>query len=189
MSDNNIAVINIPLEKLTKAKDLDGLRGMVHGEKGIIENVRIYEPEKLTNLVNSGLLMNLVSTLVAQKHLADINDKLNDIQENISDIKDFLLNERKSRLSAAYQTSSHLYNMLAKGKDIPETEVTTLSLHVTHIREVYEHIKIDMQELLLKKIANIKSIQSKNSYTIFYELNMLYNDIKLCCNRSGYGTA
>lgn len=181
MSDNNIAVINIPLEKLTKAKDLDGLRGMVHGEKGIVENVRIYEPEKLTNLVNSGLLMNLVSTLVAQKHLADINDKLNDIKENISDIKDFLLNERKSRLSAAYQASSKLYNMLAKGKDIPETEVTMLSLHLTHIREVYEHIKIDMQELLLK-MANIKSMQSKNSYTIFYELNMLYSDIKLCCN-------
>ena len=83
---NQIVSINIDPRKLTLAKDGNGLRGMVHGVNkdgkfGVVENVRIFEANTLKQFINSGVIFNLASTVVAQKHLADINEKLKEIQK------------------------------------------------------------------------------------------------------------
>lgn len=181
LSNKNHAIVNIPLNKLTKAKDEDGLRAIIHGQKGISENARIYEPKTLRNLINSGILLNLASTLTAQKHLADINEKLDEINSNLNDIKEHLQQERGAKITSAYKEASKTYNYLAKGEKISNQEENLLGNHLTHIQQVYDHIQID----LIKISNNIKEcnkLQSNNLFDLLKKYNFAYEELKLCCN-------
>lgn len=126
MMRSHVVSINIDPRKLTPAKDGNGLRGMVHGYNenghfGITENVRIFEADTLKQVVNSGVILNLASTVVAQKHLADINEKLKEIQKNLDDIKGFLNNERRSKIEAAIKLVEQVSKHMAKyGQEVPD---------------------------------------------------------------------
>lgn len=181
LSNQNYAIINIPLEELTKAKDGNGLRAIVHGNKGIVKNAKIYEPETLQNLVNSGILLNLASTLVAQKHLADISEKLDEINENIKDIKDWLVQERKSKITSAYKEACSVYKYLIPGEKIALTEENVLGNHLATIQSVYEHIKQDLVKFS-NDIKGINSIQPNKLLKSFKKYISAYEELKLCCN-------
>ena len=123
---SHIVSININPRKLTPAKDGNGLRSMVHGYNenghfGITENVRLFEADTLGQIVNSGVILNLASTVVAQKHLADINEKLHEIHESLDDIKDFLNNDRRSKIDATIKLIEQVSKHMAKyGQEIPD---------------------------------------------------------------------
>ena len=182
LSGNNYAKINVPLEKLVNAKDGDGLRAIILGNKGISENARIYSPEKLQNLVNSGALFNLASTLVAQKHLADINEKLDEINDNLKDIKEWLQEERKAKITSAYKESYRTYNYhLAKGEKISAKEENLLVNHLKDVQQVYDHIQSDLKKVC-KNIQECDKIQSKKLLGLLKSFNSAYEELKLCCN-------
>ncbi|MEI6934131.1 hypothetical protein ACOQLP_30475, partial [Klebsiella pneumoniae] len=71
-------IINGPLASV---KDGPGFRGFSLGEKGIKEHAVLLNPDKLSQLVNAGMLLNVASAVLAQKHLADISKKLTEIVE------------------------------------------------------------------------------------------------------------
>lgn len=177
ISQNNIAVVNVPLEQLQPAKDGSGLLGFIMGEKGIEKQARIFEPEKLQNLVNTGVLMNLASTLVAQKHLADINQKLNDLNKGIKDIKKFLENERDSKIRAAYREASRIYNSLTTGKN--DMELSTLKRYLDDVQQVYDQVLQEISDIA-EETKRLKSI--RESFELLNKLNQSCNQIKLCCN-------
>lgn len=182
LSSNNYAKINVPLEKLANAKDGDGLRAIILGNKGISENARIYSPEKLQNLINSGALFNLVSTLVAQKHLADINEKLDEINDNLKDIKEWLQEERKAKITSAYKESCRTYNYhLAKGEKISAKEENLLVNHLKDVQQVYDHIQSDLKKVC-RNIQECDKIQSKKLLGLLKSFNSAYEELKLCCN-------
>lgn len=181
LSTQNYAIIDVPLKELTKAKDGDGLRAIIHGNKGIIENARIYEPETLQNLVNSGILLNLASTLVAQKHLADISEKLDEINKNMKDIKDWLVQERKSKITSAYKEACSVYKYLNSGEKITQAEENVLGNHLATIQSVYEHIKQDLVKFS-NEIKGINGIQPNELLVLFKNYISAYEELKLCCN-------
>lgn len=45
-----------------------GFRGFSTGEKGIKEHAVLLNPDKLSQLVNAGMLLNVASAVLAQKH-------------------------------------------------------------------------------------------------------------------------
>lgn len=179
VSQNNIAVLDIPLEKLKEAKDENGLRAFIMGDKGIERNARIFEPEKLRKLVNTGVLINLASTLVAQKHLADINQKLNNINEGIENIKKFLEDERESKIIVAYEDVNQVYSSLLKGEK--DTGLCDLNIHIYPLKVINEHIQKDIKKLI-HKIKFLKNIQDKNKLELFKKINQYCEELKLCCN-------
>lgn len=181
LSDNNYARLNVPLDKLANAKDGDGLRAIILGNKGISENARLYSPEKLQNLVNSGALFNLASTLVAQKHLADINEKLDEINNNLNDIKEHLQQERRAKITSAYKEAHKTYNYLAKGEKISNQEEYVLSNHLTHIQQAYDHIQNDLINIR-DNIKECNEIQSNKLFDLLKKYNFAYEELKLCCN-------
>lgn len=182
LSGNSYAKINVPLEKLANAKDGDGLRAIILGNKGISENARIYSPEKLQNLVNSGMLFNLASTLVAQKHLADINEKLDEINNNLKDIKEWLQDERKAKITSAYKESCGVYNYhLVKGEKISAKEENLLVNHLKDVQQVYTHIQSDLRKVC-ENIKKCDKIQSKKLLDLLKNYNSAYEELKLCCN-------
>ncbi|QGP85411.1 YaaW family protein [Leclercia adecarboxylata] len=93
-------IINGPLASV---KDGPGFRGFSLGEKGIKEHAVLLNPDKLNQLVNAGMLLNVASAVLAQKHLADISKKLTEIVEAVREVSAFQNNARKSEIIGAIQ--------------------------------------------------------------------------------------
>ncbi|EOV2738754.1 hypothetical protein ACOMQ5_003772 [Enterobacter cloacae] len=93
-------IINGPLASV---KDGPGYRGFSLGEKGIKEHAVLLSPDKLSQLVNAGMLLNVASAVLAQKHLADISKKLTEIVEAVREVSAFQHNARKSEIIGAIQ--------------------------------------------------------------------------------------
>lgn len=75
---------------LAKAADGNGLRAFSRASNGnFTEHARLYHADSLSNLVNAAAVWQIASVVVAQKHLADINKKLEDLQDGINRISDF----------------------------------------------------------------------------------------------------
>lgn len=101
---------------LAKAKDGVGFRAFSLGDNGKIkEHAVLMDADKLSNLLNTGLLVQTASMLLAQKHLADINEKLVAISEDVKKIVDFQSNDRASKLDAAIKYLRQVSSVLATG--------------------------------------------------------------------------
>ncbi len=109
-------IINGPLASL---KDGLGFRGFSLGEKGIKEHAVLLNPDKLNQLVNAGMLLNVASAIVAQKHLADISKKLTEIVEAVHEVSAFQNNARKSEIIGAIQYLQQITPTVLEGQCSP----------------------------------------------------------------------
>ncbi|QMM76404.1 hypothetical protein HVW95_10535 [Escherichia coli] len=129
---------------LAKVKDDSEYRGFSLGEKGIKAHAVLLNPDKLNQLVNAGILLNIASAILAQKHLADISNKLTQIIETIREISAFQNNARKSEIVGAIQYLQQITPVVIEGQSSPE------------IRQILEAIEKDfstLQDHLLTDIA------------------------------------
>lgn len=163
MKSSHIVSINIDPEKLVRAKDGNGLRGIVlgcneNGHFGIRENVRIFGPKTLKQVVNSGVIFSLASTVVAQKHLADINEKLKEIQKSIYCIEKFLDNERRSKIDATIEligeVSQHITKHGQENFDFNEFK-GRLMPRLDQNLDIKQHLEKDLEDVC-NQIHNIK---------------------------------
>lgn len=129
---------------LAKVKDGSGYRGFSLGKKGIKAHAVLLNPDKLNQLVNASILLNVASAILAQKHLADISNKLTQIIETIREISAFQNNARKSEIVGAIQYLQQITPVVIEGQSSPE------------IRQMLEAIEKDfstLQDHLLTDIA------------------------------------
>ncbi|MCL9764903.1 hypothetical protein [Neisseria subflava] len=195
---NQIVSINIDPRKLTLAKDGNGLRGMVHGVNkdgkfGVTENVRIFESNTLKQVINSGVIFNLASTVVAQKHLADINEKLKEIQKGINEIRHFQEDERRSKIDTTIKllklVSEH---MTGYGQETPifNENKGRLQKGLDDNLAIKSHLEKDLHRVF-EQICNIKfdsfmgmnnSGDVKSMIKRMKEWDKYYESYQLCCN-------
>ena len=70
---------------LAKAADGNGLRAFLRATNGgITEHARLYHADSLSKLVNAAAVWQIVP--FAQKHLADINKKLEALQNSVNNL-------------------------------------------------------------------------------------------------------
>lgn len=87
LSKGNYVVCSLPLETLTKNANNDGsVRAFVRTSGKISEQASLSLPEDLQNVLLSGAMWNAVSSAVGQKHLHDINEKLNAIKRQLDSV-------------------------------------------------------------------------------------------------------
>ena len=94
---------------LVRAADGNGFRAFVMGPRGIKENARLFDVKHLDKLANAAAVWQIASVLVAQKHLADISQKLDEIREIVAAVSEFQKNKRKATIkgSAEYLVQVH----------------------------------------------------------------------------------
>lgn len=142
-------VVNGPL---AAAKDGNGLRGFVHGPNGIKENARFFEDDRLGNLVNGAALFQIVSVVVAQKHLADISRKLNEVLDGIDRIETFQQNERKSAIEAAVGYLQEVAPLILRG-DLNPPVLIELERYESSLRATQGHLHKDIQAVVAEVAA------------------------------------
>lgn len=150
VTSKNLMVCNIEYDKLIQANDGSGALGLIRkGESNRISGqARFHEPENLKNLVKVTAVMNAASLLVAQKHLADINERLQEIEKQLQGISAHLHNERTTKILAFKEDLERIGSIISRGDEVQERILQTLHKNASEIRPIILHIKQDFQEAL-----------------------------------------
>lgn len=139
-------IINGPLASV---KDGPGFRGFSLGEKGIKEHAVLLSPDKLSQLVNAGMLLNVASAVLAQKHLADISKKLTEIVESVREVSAFQNNARKSEIIGAIQYLQQITPVIIEEQCSPA------------IRQKLEDIEVQFSALQAHLLTDITAAGDK----------------------------
>lgn len=139
-------IINGPLASV---KDGPGFRGFSLGEKGIKEHAVLLNPDKLSQLVNAGMLLNVASAVLAQKHLADISKKLTEIVEAVREVSAFQNNARKSEIIGAIQYLKQITPVVIEEQCSPA------------IRQKLEDIEVQLSVLQAHLLTDITAAGDK----------------------------
>ena len=129
---------------LTRAADGNGLRAIALDANGkISENARLFSADKVQRVVNVAAVFQVISVLVAQKHLADINARLVELHAAIQGIAQFQDNARRARVNATYNYLQQAHATLAQGElsaairaQLESCERDLLTVHL-HLMEEY----------------------------------------------------
>ena len=143
---------------LAKAKS-GGYRGFSRGENGqITEHARLFDSKKLSNLAGFSALYNIASVVVSQQHLADINAKLNEINNTLETIKSFQNNERESKIKGAILYFEQVASSVVNGNLIDS---------ILYQIEANERELLGVQTHIQKDIGHLNSNINLNDNDIF----------------------
>lgn len=132
--------------RLVQAKDGSGALGVVlkPGTNKFGAQARFQEAENLKSMVNASLVFNLASQILAQKHLADINERLQAIERKVDEIKTHLEASRFAKIQALRE---HLYivgTLLSSGEEITKDTLQNLAKSAQEVRAQVIHINKDI---------------------------------------------
>ncbi len=168
---------------LVRAADGNGLRAIAMGPNGIHEHARLFEVKPLENMINAAAVWQIASVIVAQKHLADISKKLDEIKVGVQDLACFLEDQRRSRIQATYDYLNQIYVAIKGGELSPavrsqlEARELDLAEILTHLSQEYRHIagrKVEHREAL--GTGKLEADIGKK----LDRLNQLGHDIEFC---------
>src|SRR5262249_22385366 len=168
---------------LVRAADGNGLRAFTMNANRIRQNARLYEVSNLHNVINAAAILSIASALVAQKHLADISNKLDEIKDGIFGISKFLDNQRKARLRATYDYLGQVYRAI-QGGDLPSAPRIQVEQCELDLLEIQYHLETEYREKVAKQIERKKLFGIKglaaDIASKLDELDLLAEDIALC---------
>jgi len=137
---------------LVRAADGNGFRAFTIGSKGVKEHARLFDSERLQNVLNAGAVWQVASVIVAQKHLADISRKLDTIAEGVRSLSNFMNDQRRSRIEAAYRYLEQARSTLDAG-EISSSIRTELERCERDLLETETHLH---KEILQKFATAVK---------------------------------
>lgn len=169
--------------KLIRAADGDGFRAMTKGSSGIKEHARLYDTKDLRNLVNAAAVWQLASVIVAQKHMADINQKLSEIKDGVTSISEFIDNERRAVIHGTYQYLRQAYEALEQG-ELSLAIRGELESCERELLAVQNHLVDDIRRraLVAPRDDDMFGTESlhKTGVAKYRELGQTADDLKLC---------
>ncbi len=131
---------------LMKAKG-GGYRAMSRGANGITEHATLFGPDKLAVLANVSAFMNVASIALAQKHLADISEKLSELKNDVGKVASFQKTARRSVLTGAI----HYFEQQAAAITAGEHSASVLGQierHEADLLQVQHHLAEDLTAVL-----------------------------------------
>jgi len=168
---------------LVRAADGNGLRAYARSDGRITEQARLYEAEKLSDMINAAAVWQIASVVVAQKHLADISQKLDDLKNGVDHISEFLDNQRRARIESTYEYLRQAYVAL-EGGDLPQSVRNQLEDCERDLLEIQRHLSMEYQQKIDKKVEHSEQFGTedltKDIGVKVSQLEALAADISLC---------
>lgn len=168
-NSSKLMTCSFAYEQLKQAKDGTGAIGAVPNETGKIKaQARFQEAKKVKSLVNATLVFNIVSQALAQKHLADINERLNIIGQKIDKIQKHLEQSRSSKIEAFYEFLRVNGQLIADRKSISECTLQSISegaremcTEITHLKNDIDSARKEIEEFNPKSWFGSNDIREK----------------------------
>lgn len=145
-NSSKLMTCSFDYSQLVQAKDGSGAIGAVlkPGTYKIGAQARFQEAENLKSIVNANLLFNLASQVLAQKHLADINEKLQLIEQKVDAIQRHLDTSRFAKIQTLRERLHITAQLLSSGDDITKDTLHNLAKSADEVRANVIHIKKDI---------------------------------------------
>lgn len=137
---------------------------------------RIVETGKIKQLCGGGY--QLLSIAVAQSHLADINNRLDCIQESCRTIEEILKNEALSEIKGDISYLQRLYNDLnnCKNFEISAERRSQIEVIINRLFQYDERVLLDFDSII-KNIEQQKNIELLGSGDTYKALNRKIKEI------------
>jgi uncharacterized protein YaaW (UPF0174 family) len=174
-------IINGPL---LKAKGKEGYRLITMIDKKPSHGT-LLDPKKLSNIVNASALLQIASIAVAQKHLADINEKLSEIKACVARILQHLEGERLSILTGSIQYFKQIAQSVLTG-ELSDAVRNQIERHEADLLRVQNHIlgEIRQESKEIIKIKDNDMFGSEGMQKAIEKhqihINNLYQQLILC---------
>lgn len=134
---------------LAKAKNIEGgFRAFVIGDKGVNEQAVLFKPKELSALVNFASVFGVVSMAVGQKHLADINRKLEKITQQLNSISEYQYDERTSDIKFHFGQMVMICNRLRNDSSykLSSTDLKEIDSCYIELGKRQEHLAIQVEK-------------------------------------------
>jgi hypothetical protein len=168
---------------MVRAADGNGLRAFTMGVDGIKQNARLFEVSNLQNMINAAAVWQVASVVVAQKHLADISEKLDEIKDGVQRISQFLDNQRKARIQSTYEYLAQAYHAIQAG-ELPSSVRIQLESCERDLLEIQNHLEMEFRQKVDKKIEKKENFGTEDLRADITakidELDELAGDLALC---------
>jgi hypothetical protein len=146
---------------LVRAADGNGMRAFSMGAKGIVEHARLFEVQQLQAMINCAAIWQIASVVVAQKHLADISAKLDEIKQGITQLSQFLDNQRRARIEAACAYLEQAHQTIQAG-ELPASMRDQLEDCERDLLEIQIHLQKECRQVLDKEIEHKEMIGTED---------------------------
>lgn len=145
-NSSRLMICSFEFSQLVQAKDGSGAIGAVlkPGTNKIGAQARFQEASNLKSMVNVNLAFNIASQILAQKHLADINERLQIIEKKVDAIHKHLEASRFARIQALQEHLSTIATLLSAGKEITKDTLQNLAKSAQEVRAQVIHINKDI---------------------------------------------
>lgn len=169
--------------ELVRAKDGVGLRAWTLGaDNKISEQAKLFEAEKLQNMVNAAAVWQIASVVVAQQHLADISVKLDDIREGVKDVAHFLDEGRRAKVIGTYDYLELAVSAISKG-ELSSAIRTELESCDRELLQIQHHLQQELrrrctQPVEHKELTGTGDLE-RASVAKYEGLKNLANDMRL----------
>ncbi|KLA94582.1 MULTISPECIES: hypothetical protein [Xanthomonas] len=138
----------------------DTYRAMTNGGSGgIKEHGLLTKPESLSNAMNAAAVWQVASVVVAQKHLADISEKLDGIVTTIKRVEAKLDAQRRGALMGAMDTLREVSTPILQGEHSPHNRQT--------LEDQYQKMmdkKHEIHQLLKDRIQALTDLQDTQTF-------------------------
>lgn len=138
---------------LVRAADGNGLRPYAMSDGKIVEQARLLEVENLSDMINAAAVWQIASVVVAQKHLADISQKLDELKNGVDNITKFLGSQRRARIESTYEYLRQAYVAL-EGGDLPLSVRNQLEACERDLLEIQRHLEMEYEQKIAKKVEH-----------------------------------
>lgn len=134
--------------KLIQAKDGSGAIGAVYkeGSNQFGAQARFQEAKSLQSVVNTSLIVNLASQVLAQKHLADINERLEAIERQVKGLQEHLERSRFAKIETFQEHLRRVGNLLEQGEDVLPSTFQILAQKAQDVRAEVIHLRHDLED-------------------------------------------
>lgn len=167
--------------------------GSVKGADGnFMAPAQLHKATQLSNLVNAAALFQIASIAVAQKHLADISQKLSEIKAGVDRIQLFQKNERKSILTGATRYFEQVAPSVLDG-ELSDGIRNQIEQHEASLLQVQDHLMEDIrhESRQMLTVQDSDSFGSKGLYDNIRShqdlLTDLYRQLLLCVRARACG--
>ena len=134
--------------KLVQAKDGSGAIGAVYkeGSNKFGAQGRFHEAKHLKSSITTGLILNVASQVLAQKHLADINERLKAIEQQVKGIHKFLEQSRLVKIEVFQEHLQRVGMLLGEGECVHTNTLHSLAEKAQEVRAQVMHIRRDLRD-------------------------------------------
>lgn len=160
-----------------------GMRAFAMDGGKIVEQARLFDPGKLQTMINGAAVWQVASVLVAQKHLADISQKLSEIKESLERVSEFMKGERRGKIKGTYDYLAQVARAIQEGQLSPDVR-SQLESCERDLLAIQNHLFEEFRADLKKQVKHTETVGTEeltnDIKTKIDNLKAISADMELC---------